>query len=138
MLLLKLKISHNEASNVYFESVIFEGMGHECTHPYNSQTELVTFKPFLTNGSSPRPNLDYFHNTLHFLTIMKNMRTVIFPLPHSEHCFFLISNPQESVATPALTNIYFQTVILYLLRIYQKTFLLILAWLHIIAHQKNP
>jgi len=30
---LKLKISHNKASNVYLELVILEGMGHEYTHP---------------------------------------------------------------------------------------------------------
>lgn len=51
MLLLKMKISHNEAaSNGYLELALSEGVGRGCTDPHNCQTELVTFKPFLTKG----------------------------------------------------------------------------------------
>lgn len=77
-----MKFSRNEASNVYLELIIFGSMGHKCAHLYNCQTELVTFKLFLTNGSSPGYNLDHFHsNTLHTVTILKTMRIVNVPLP---------------------------------------------------------
>lgn len=138
MPLLKSKISHNEAPNVYLQFIVFEGMGHERTQPCNCQSELVTFKPFLTDGLSFRSNLDCFHRTLHCLTITKPMRTGAFCLLHSKCCFFLIWNPQQSVATPALIYTYIQIVTLYFLRTQQRAVLLSFNFASHIAHQKTP